>query len=62
MAVFEQFFFLPSVLVTLKKIIIRGGIGSTWGRNFYMGTQNGSKYEMMARNFDSHLRIKVLAL
>ena len=21
------------------------GIGSTWGDNFYMGTQNGSKHE-----------------
>ena len=23
-----------------------GGIGSTWGDNFYMGTQNGSKHEI----------------
>ena len=23
-----------------------GGLGSTWGDNFYMGTQNGSKLEI----------------
>ena len=26
--------------------IIRGGTGSSWGHNFYMGTQNGSKHEI----------------
>ena len=26
--------------------IIHGGIGSTWKRNFYMSTQNGSKNEI----------------
>ena len=30
---------------TKKKFdnVIRGGFGSTWGHNSYMGTQNGSK-------------------
>ena len=23
-----------------------GGVGNTWGHNFYMGTQNGSKLEI----------------
>ena len=26
--------------------IIHGGFGSTWGDNFYMGMQNGSKLEI----------------
>ena len=47
-------FFLLSVLVSLKKRKkekknreeIHGGSGSTWGDNFYMGTQNGSKLEI----------------
>ena len=26
--------------------LIHGGIGRTWERNFYMGTQNGSKSEI----------------
>ena len=29
-----------------NKIKIHGGFGSTWGDNFYMGTQNGSKLEI----------------
>ena len=29
-----------------KTKLIRGGIGSTWERNLYMGTQNGSKNEI----------------
>ena len=58
MVVFRQFFLL-SVLVALlhtnytlsiKKAnlnnVIHGGFGSTWGHNFYMGTQNGSKLEI----------------
>ena len=34
------------------------------GDNFYMGTQNGSKLirDLPSKNFDSHLRIKVMAL
>ena len=26
--------------------LIRGALGSTWGHNFYMGMQNGSKLEI----------------
>ena len=51
--VFGPFFFLLSVwspcytLSRKKKTkLIRGGTGSTWERNFYMGTQNGSKNEI----------------
>ena len=43
------FFGLVSGLLEKKnkiKIIIHGGFGSTWGDNFYMGTQNGSKLEI----------------
>ena len=29
-----------------KTKLIRGGTGNTWGCNFYMGTQNGSKNEI----------------
>ena len=29
--------------------IIRGGTGSSWGHNFYMGTQNGSKHKIWWR-------------
>ena len=29
-----------------KTKLIRGGIGTTWERNLYMGTQNGSKNEI----------------
>ena len=29
-----------------KNMKIHGGFGSTWGDNFYMGTQNGSKLEI----------------
>ena len=45
--VVRTIFFLLSVSARLKKTItiICGGIGSTWGRNFYMGTQNGSKLD-----------------
>ena len=46
---FGRFFFLLSVQVALKKNkikIIHGGFGSTWGDNFYMGTQNVSKLEI----------------
>ena len=32
--------FLLSVSARKKKDLIRGGIGNTWGHNFYMGTQN----------------------
>ena len=51
-------FFLLSVLVSLKlhtnytlsrkkkKILIIGTLGSGWDRKFYMGTQNGSNYEL----------------
>ena len=42
--------------------VIPRGFGSTWGDNFYKGTQNGSKLDLMAGNFDSHLRIKDMAL
>ena len=35
-------------------IIIHGGIESTWGRNFYMGTQNRSNLRFDGRDFDSH--------
>ena len=56
-----------------KKEIIRRGIGSTWGCNFYTGTHLGRYFlhghaewvktrNLMAGNFDSHLRIKVMAL
>ena len=45
-----DFFFLLSVLVSLKKKnlnnVIHGGVESTWRDNFYMGTQNGSKLEI----------------
>ena len=45
------YFFLLSVSACLKKkriyiILMFGGLGSTWGDNFYMGTQNGSKLEI----------------
>ena len=56
MVVLGQFFFLLSVQVTLKKnytlsrkkkkILIIGTLGSGWDRKFYMGTQNGSNYEL----------------
>ena len=44
-------FFLLSVHASLlqssyTRIKIHGGFGSTWGDNFYMGTQNGSKLEI----------------
>ena len=43
--------FLLWMQVFLKKKanlnnLIHGGFGSTWGDNFYMGTQNGSKLEI----------------
>ena len=52
------YFFLLSVHASLlhtnytlsrkkQNIIIRGGTGSIWGDNFYMGTQNGSKLEIL---------------
>ena len=53
MVIFGQIFFCLvfwSPCYTLsrkeKNKIIRGGTGNTWGRNFYMGTQNGSKNEI----------------
>ena len=30
--------------------LIRGAFGNTWGHNFYMGTQNGSKLEFDGRD------------
>ena len=42
------FFCLVYPLLEKKKNlknVIHGGFGSTWGHNFYMGTQNGSKLE-----------------
>ena len=66
-------FFLLSVSVAQKKktimnIIIRGGgrgFGSTWGRNFYMGTQNGSKLDLtcigglLIHTFELEISIKM---
>ena len=48
---FSGQFFLLSVHTSLKKAnldnkinnLIHGGFGSTWGDDFYMGTQNRSK-------------------
>ncbi len=40
-----------------------GALGSTWGHNFYMGTQSlMSREKWWSRIFDSHLSIKVMAL
>ena len=40
-----------------------GDVGSISDNIFYMGTQNGSRLEKCwSRIFDSHLRIKVMAL
>ena len=57
--IFGQFFFclvcrLACYSPSRKKVrkIIHGegggevGVGTTWGHNFYMGTQNGSKLEI----------------
>ena len=46
-----QFFFLLSVHASLKKQIyinnlIHGGFATTWGDNFYIGTQNVSNLEI----------------
>ena len=65
---FLDFFFLLSVSTSWKKRkflnnLIHGGCGSTWGHNFYMSTQNGSKLEIWPeRIFDPRFRIKVTAL
>ena len=44
--------------------VIHRGFGSIWGDIFYIGTQNGyvEIRDLMAGNFDSHLKIKVMAL
>ena len=53
-AIWTAVFFLLSVSVTgytlsRKKInIIFGAFGSISGHNFYMGTQNGSKLEVLS--------------
>ena len=31
------------------KKLIRGGTGTIWERNFYTGTQNGTKYDIRQR-------------
>ena len=36
-------FNVPCYTLSKKNSVIYGGIGSTSGRNFYMGAQNGSK-------------------
>ena len=53
MVVFGHFFFClvfrsPCYQLSRKKQnkLIHGGVGSIWGDNFYMGTQNGSKLEI----------------
>jgi hypothetical protein len=63
----DNFFLLSSVCGLEKKqiiiIIITGWLGSTWGHNFYTGTQHGHGLKLTRNlNFDSHLRIKVMAL
>ena len=37
-------YFTPCACARGKKFV--GGFGSTWGRNFYMSTQNGLKNEI----------------
>ena len=40
----DNFFFLLSVSASFYTLRIHSmGFGSTWGHNFYMGMQNGSK-------------------
>ena len=50
MVVSGQFFFclVCGFLKKKGKKIIRGGTGSTWGHNFYMGTQNVETRNFMA--------------
>ena len=48
LSVWSPCYTLSSYTLSRKKKtkLIRGGIGSTWEHNFYMGTQNGTKNEI----------------
>ena len=37
-----------------KPLIIHGWFGNAWGDNFYMGTQNGSKLEILPEKILIH--------
>ena len=46
----------------LEFIIIHRGFGSIWGNILHGHTEWVETRNLMAGNFDSHLRIKVMAL